>query len=239
MPIISFVSPKGGAGKSTSALLLATQLAHKGLGVTVIDGDPEQWIYQWGQGGNVPEKMSIIPKPADGRFEDVIIDEIEKASQTDPFVIVDLEGSANMTTSFAISRSDLVVIPTQPSTMDGKSAAKAIKLVKQQERAFSRQIPFAVLFTRTSAVIKSRLEKDISEQMEQSSIPVFTTQILERNAYKALFAYSTTLEGLPKGTYKLSDAIANARSFAGEVVSMFKPQTQKPDIHLEKEEAVV
>ena len=237
MPIISFVSPKGGAGKSTSALLLATELAYKGIGVTVIDGDPEQWIHQWGQGGNAPDSMTIVPKPADGRFEDIIIDEIEKAAAATPFVIVDLEGSANMTTSFAISRSDLAIIPTQPSTMDGKSAAKAIKLVKQQERAFKRNISFAVLFTRTSAVIKSRLEKDIAEQMQLSSIPVFNTQILERNAYKAIFAYSCTLEDLPKGTYKINDAISNARAFAGEVLSMFQPQTQTPQ-EIEKEEVM-
>ncbi len=238
MPVISFVSPKGGAGKSTSALLLATELAHKGIGVTLIDGDPEQWIHQWGQGGKVPESMTIIPKPVHGRLEDTIMDEIEDAEKKTPFVIVDLEGSANMVAPYAISRSDLVIIPTQPSTMDGKSAAKAMKLVKQQERVIRQSIPFAILFTRTSSVIKSRIEKDIAEQMHSSSIPVFQTQILERNAFKAIFAYSCTLEALPKSIYKIENAIANARAFAGEVISMFKPNTKQPDINLAEEEAL-
>src|SRR2546421_130949 len=37
MPTISFASSKGGAGKSTSAVLLATELAQHGTTVTIID----------------------------------------------------------------------------------------------------------------------------------------------------------------------------------------------------------
>ena len=229
MPIISYVSPKGGAGKTTATLLLATELAYKNIGVTVVDADPEQWIIKWGRAGNVPEGMNIVGDPD----EHTIIDQIEKAQSETPFVLVDLEGSANLIAPYAISRSDLVVIPTQPSTMDGKSAAKAIKLVKQQERAFSRTIPFAVLFTRTSAAIKTRLQGNLAAQMAEAKVPCFNIQILERNAYKAIFEYSCPLEDLPLSTYKLGDAIANARAYAGEVISVFK-QRQNPTVNKER-----
>jgi chromosome partitioning protein len=36
MPTIVFASPKGGAGKSTSAVVLATELAGQGASVTII-----------------------------------------------------------------------------------------------------------------------------------------------------------------------------------------------------------
>jgi Mrp family chromosome partitioning ATPase len=42
MPVIVFASPKGGVGKSTSAVLLATELAQSGAAVTVIDADPNR-----------------------------------------------------------------------------------------------------------------------------------------------------------------------------------------------------
>jgi chromosome partitioning protein len=42
MPVIAFADPKGGFGKSTSAVLLATELAVKGASVTIIDADPER-----------------------------------------------------------------------------------------------------------------------------------------------------------------------------------------------------
>ena len=37
MPIISFANPKGGAGKTTSALLLAGELAQKGARVVIVE----------------------------------------------------------------------------------------------------------------------------------------------------------------------------------------------------------
>ncbi|MBN8913901.1 MAG: AAA family ATPase [Rhizobiales bacterium] len=40
--IISFVSPKGGVGKSTSCLALASALAHTGQHVQIIDFDQKR-----------------------------------------------------------------------------------------------------------------------------------------------------------------------------------------------------
>jgi len=105
MPVISFASPKGGAGKTTAAMILATELAQKGLGVTVIDCDPRQWSVKWGQGGSVPTTMDIIAKPT----EETIIDEIDEARRRSAFVIVDLEGTSSMLVAFAMTRSDLVI----------------------------------------------------------------------------------------------------------------------------------
>ena len=84
--------------------------------------------------------------------EATVIDEIEVWAARVPFVVVDLEGTASMTVAYAISRADLVIIPVQGSQLDAAEAAKAIKLIRQQEKAFTRQIPHTVLFTRTSTV---------------------------------------------------------------------------------------
>ena len=58
-PTIAFVSPKGGTGKTTSAFLLSTALA-KLYDVTVIDADPNHPIETWAQGGNTPERLTIV-----------------------------------------------------------------------------------------------------------------------------------------------------------------------------------
>lgn len=223
MPVVSFVSPKGGAGKSTAALLLATELAQKGALVRVIDADPLGWISDWASKPDKPERLSLVQKPT----EENIIDLIEEAQRAAQFVIIDLEGTANMLVAFAISQSDLVVIPTQPSHMDGKGAAQAIKLIRQQEKAMRRKIPYSVLFTRAKAAIRTRTQGVIENQLSSADIPVFFTQLLEREAYRLIFSYGGTLKQLPSNTYKLDDAIKNARAFTGEVISRIKDFEQQ------------
>ncbi|HDL6964098.1 TPA: AAA family ATPase [Yersinia enterocolitica] len=64
MPVIVFVSPKGGAGKTTSALALAMQIARRVL-VTVIDADPNHPIKTWSEGSDTPQNMTIISDVTD------------------------------------------------------------------------------------------------------------------------------------------------------------------------------
>jgi chromosome partitioning protein len=147
MPTIVFASPKGGAGKSTSAVVLASELAGKGAAVTVIDADPNKPVSAWARRPGCPENLTVLADVS----EESVIEEIEAAAARTPFVVVDLEGTASMMVAYAISRADLVIIPTQGSQLDAAEAAKAVKLIRQQEKAFGRRIPYAVLFTRTSA----------------------------------------------------------------------------------------
>ena len=59
MPTIAFVSPKGGVGKTTSALLLSTALAVH-YDVTVIDADLNHPIETWASGGKAPPRLTIV-----------------------------------------------------------------------------------------------------------------------------------------------------------------------------------
>jgi chromosome partitioning protein len=47
MYVITFANPKGGSGKTTSAMLLAEQIANAGGKVTILDCDPNQNIVLW------------------------------------------------------------------------------------------------------------------------------------------------------------------------------------------------
>jgi chromosome partitioning protein len=219
MPIIVFASPKGGAGKSTSAVLLATELALKGASVTVIDADPNKPVSQWAAREGRPESLTVISDIS----EKTIIDEMEAAARQTSFVVVDLEGTASMMVAYAISRADLVVIPTQGSQLDASEAAKAVKLVRQQEKAFGKKIPYAVLFTRTSSALRPRTLRHIQEQFVKHGVRAFETQIHERDAYRALFSFGGTLSSLnPAEVRNIDAAVINARAFAGELVSMLR-----------------
>lgn len=222
MPTIVFASPKGGVGKSTSAVLLATELATRGATVTTIDADPNKPLSRWAKRPGKPDTLTVIADVT----EDSIIEEIEEAAQKTTFVVVDLEGTASMMVGYAMSRSDLVIIPTQGSQLDAAEAVRAIRLVRAQEKAFKRTIPFAVLFTRTSAAIRPRTLLSIEAEFAENQVWVLDTQIHEREAYRAIFAFGGTLATLDATQVtNIPAAIKNARAFVTEVVALLKTRT--------------
>jgi chromosome partitioning protein len=216
MPTIVFASPKGGAGKSTSAVVLASELAQKGAGVVVIDADPNRPVSAWASRPGRPGSLVVLSEVT----EESIIEEIENAAARAPFVIVDLEGTASMTVAYAISRADLVIIPVQGSQLDAAEAAKAIRLIRRQEKAFARAIPHVVLFTRTSAAIRPRTLRHIRSELDRAGVRILKTQMHEREAYRAIFSFGGTLTTLEASQVaNLPAAITNARALAAEIVS--------------------
>lgn len=223
MPTISFANPKGGAGKTTTALLAAIQLAEAGATVTIIDADPERWISQWGNLPGKPEAIRIISDVT----EDTIIDVIEREAAKAIFVIVDLEGTASLMVANAIGMSDFVTIPLQGSSMDAKGGAKVLRLIASQAKMARRPIPHAVVLTRTSAAIRSRSLRNVAGELEEAGVPVFQTAIVERAAYRDLFDFGGTLQSLDPGqTSNIAKAIDNAREFAGELVAKIREAAQ-------------
>lgn len=217
MPTIAFVSSKGGAGKTTSALLLSTALA-KLYDVTVIDADPNHPIKTWAGGGNAPPRMTVVSDAS----EETIIEKIEDAASKTPFVIVDLEGTASKIVIIAISQADFVVIPTQGSQLDANEASRAIRAVLLSEKMTGKVIPHAVLLTRTSpsSLIRARGLSHIHNALSSAGIPVLKTELNEREPFKAIFSFQQTLDGLSAADVSnLDKAKANVEEFAREILA--------------------
>lgn len=222
MPTISFISPKGGVGKTTAATILATQLARKAR-VVMVDADPNHPIAAWAKLKGCPENIEIVSDVT----QDNILDRIETAAAEAPFVVVDCEGTASLTVAYAIGASDLVVVPTQGSQLDAVQAARALSLIKNQAKQARRSIPHAVLLTRTNPAIRPRTLGHIHDQLREHGVSLFETQLNEREAFRALFSFGGSLEALdPRQVSNIDKAVVNARAFAGEVVALLKQAGQ-------------
>jgi chromosome partitioning protein len=219
MPVIVFASSKGGPGKSTTATLLATQLALKGATVIAIDADPNQPLSQWARLPGCPKNLTVLADVS----ESTILETIEDAARRATFVVVDLEGTASMAVAYAISRADLAIVPTQGSQLDAIEAGKAVKLIRQQERAFGRTIPYAILFTRTNAAIRPRTLQHIRDEFNKHNVPSLRTQMQEREAFRAIFSFGGTLESLdPSQVSNRDAAIKNARELTSEILTLLR-----------------
>src|SRR5271156_6266113 len=223
MPVITLSSPKGGAGKTTAATLLATVLAERGAPVTVIDADPNKNVVDWSKLPGKPDNLSVVGEVS----EETIVDRIEEEAAKSSFVIVDLEGTASLMVSYAISMSDFVVIPLQGSQLDAKQAARQMKLIKAQERIAGRAIPFAVLFTRSNPAIQPKTQRHIENRFRELSVPVLDARLFDREAFRAIFSFGGSLSSLKdKGISNLPTAISNALEFTSEVVAHLRKENQ-------------
>lgn len=217
MPVIVTANPKGGAGKSTLTLVLAQTLAAMGASVTVIDADPNRPIVDWRSGKSAID-LTVIGDTS----ESTIIRQIRDEKARQQFVFVDLEGTASRLVSRAITQADLVLVPLQASGVDARQASRAISLIHEEEEALGgRTIPFRVVLTRTSPMIKTRIEKEILASLQSAELPILAAALNERQAFKAIFVRRLALEELdPVQVNGLTEALENARTLAAELVDI-------------------
>jgi chromosome partitioning protein len=213
MPIIVISNPKGGVGKSTTALVLATTLARHGASVTAFDCDRNRNLVAW-KDGPTESRVRIVPH-AD---EVTIGRELKAEAARQQFVIADLEGAASMMVASAVLAADLIIVPTRGSMMDAAQARRAIAMIEDQEALVGPR-PYRVLFTCTKPGFATRDERVIRESLISAGSAVMRTDLAERAAYRSMFTFRLALEELNASEVNgLDKALDNADALASEVV---------------------
>jgi chromosome partitioning protein len=235
MYVITFANPKGGSGKTTAAMLLAEQIAISGGRVAILDLDPNANIVAWSrsraeEGRGVPFTIHARPQA------DETVDFIDSMSDTIDYLIVDLEGSKDQVVTFALSRTDLCVIPLDGSPMEARQAAAAVRLVQSTAAMIRSKIAYTLLFTRTNAAFQSSDERDVRAEMEMNNINILPVRIAKRAPYTRIFRDSVLLSELhdmveaelagksasvtEKALHQVSGAVDNARDYAQAVIQV-------------------
>ncbi len=224
MPVIAVSNPKGGAGKSTTTLLLATYLAQQGASVSVLDADPNQPIMDWKKNGKSKTTLTVVGGVKESNLMEVL------EEQTQQFVFIDLEGTASLLVSRSIAMADFVIIPVQASAVDVRQAGKAIRAVRDEEKVAqrsnsTRRIPYRVLMTRTPApgAPVSSVQRQLEVEIQAAGIPRFKTSLAERMAFKAVFVERLTLAEM--GDLKVGNldaAYENVHELAEELIALLQ-----------------
>lgn len=211
MPTVVVASPKGGAGKSTAAVLLGTELARAGIAVTLLDCDPNRSLTLWATNGTLPERITVLSDIT----ESGIVRTIRAHDADGQVVVVDLEGVASRLVSRAISQADLVLTPMRATMLDATIGARAIALVAEEEEALDRKIAHAVVFTMTKAIL-SRQHKAIAASLAAQGVDLIEPPLMERAAFSSLFAYGGDLHSMPPQG-NMERARQNAAAYAAQV----------------------
>lgn len=189
MGVIAFVNQKGGCGKSSASVHLALWLKQQNLNVLVVDSDVQRSSSRW-----VEKLATDIPttilSDADG-----ILDNLPELAEEYDHLIVDGPAGLAEVTRAVLLRSDLALIPCQPTGLDLDSAFDAIHLI-QQAQSVRSGLPKAALFI-SRAVKGTKLKEEAARLLQKTGVPQLGSVIHQRQAIADAFGQASTVWGLP------------------------------------------
>ncbi|HEV7320210.1 MAG TPA: ParA family protein [Ensifer sp.] len=220
MAIISLANAKGGAGKTTAALLLACEFARRGDRVAVLDCDQLACMTDWFGHGRSDSNLSVVSGVSTGTLSD----HLRRLRGQVEHVVIDLSGAADVLVALAIGLSDLTLIPVQGCVMDARGAIQVLDLIRYIENNARANINHAVLLTRVNPIVTTRAMRKVKLLLAESRIRLVDTPLVERTAFRELFEQGDTLYSLdPAKVSNLLKAQVNAREFADDVLRLLDP----------------
>jgi chromosome partitioning protein len=134
MKVVAILSEKGGAGKTTLAVHLATAAQLAGRSAVILDLDPQGSAYSWAERrGEAPEAMAIPPVALAGW-----LDKLTEAEAG--LVILDTGRDSNNAGYTAAKAADAVLIPCRVGGFDFLALARTLDLCR-----LAGKRPFVVL----------------------------------------------------------------------------------------------
>lgn len=219
MAVVSACSTKGGVGKTTTVICLADAFARGGGTVAIVDADPNGHIQTWRDRAPADCTVDVVT----GVTEVKILDAITEAAAKYQLVLVDLEGAASQSVTYAIAESDLVLIPTKVSGMDLQEVFRTYEVVQRAEKMLKRRIPARALFSQM-APLMSRVALHARNEIQSAGVPVLKTEIIQRAAYQAIHFTGQTPSS-PDGDVKAAREVRSALLEILEIVASAENQT--------------
>jgi len=205
--IVAVLNQKGGVGKTTLTVHLATAFARRGERVLLVDADPQGSALDWSaaRAGDPLFPIAGLPKaslhkdlpPLVGGYSTVFVDGPPRA-----------EGVARS----AIMASDLVLIPVQPSPYDVWAAKEIVDLI-DEAAAFKPGLRAAFVVNRRIA--NTAIGRDVAEALAGYPLRVLAASICQRVAFAETAAQGLTAYDLPGGHPATREVDALADEVAG------------------------
>jgi len=206
--IINLSNIKGGVGKTTIAINMASYIASEGSKVLLVDADPQGKVLQWQSMSN-NETFNVIHHPYDKLHLD-----IHDLSEGYEHTIIDAPPSICKITLSALLASNLVIVPIEPSPLSSWLSLEIVSLIKDA-RKHNRGLVGRFLMSRM--VTGTAVGRDAKNNLDSYGMDLINTEICQRTDFvKAMLQGLSIFEYSPK-----SEAAKNIQSLCREVIKKF------------------
>lgn len=189
--IIAILNGKGGVGKTTSTINIATAIQRKGFSVAVVDTDPQGSISNWFD----EEKCAFDLTEAASEKE---VYQVRKSLKSYDYVIIDGAAAISAISSAAVMVSDLVVIPVTPSPLDFAACGAILAVIEARQDLQ----PVEARFLITKKIPHSKMLAVLKDSIADTGVPAFRTSISQRQAYVKVMLDGSTVFDTDDGAAK-------------------------------------
>jgi chromosome partitioning protein len=189
MNIITIASTKGGVGKSTFVLNLATMLLNQGKKVAVLDADSQGTISKWSKvrdymidNGEKISKLFVA-----GVRGEALLEIANDKKQQGYFVIIDSPGVDDTNMRSALLRSDVIITLCSTSPVELWEVESLININKKLRMTQNRRIPLFLLYNKVPTIHSNSAVNEASIFFEKNNITpdhILKSFIKERVAFK-------------------------------------------------------
>lgn len=192
MSVYAFVNSRGGVGKTTSSINLATAFSHHGKRTVLIDHDPRQgtasrWKRAADEAGK--DEVPVI------RVESGITRVVNDLREIYDVIVIDGPAYLDNSNTALIASADVVVLPIQPSQTDLWAVETAIGWIEERQ-LITGGTPLAY-FLLNRCHSDERVNVAELDNLKGFGIPILKAKMINRINYSRTLKEGTTVFSLP------------------------------------------